>query len=244
MSQLAVDHVFQAETADSDWQKLIRLGGIILFVQLGCLLISTVVLTIVGAEPTTAQAYYTALQENRVIGLLRLDLTTLIMIALFPFVAVALFAAFRKSRPAYALLGMIAVIAGSLLALANHSAFSIIHLADLYAAAATPVEQAQYLAAGEAVIAADMWHTTAGFLAGVFMQGGFVFISFLMLRSRAFGKATAYTGMVSNGLDFIHLFVGLFAPTVAITMLYIGGVFYLFWFPLLGRDLLRLGRQS
>jgi hypothetical protein len=42
MSQLAVDHVFQAEAGESDWQKFVRLGGAVLFVQLGCLLISIV----------------------------------------------------------------------------------------------------------------------------------------------------------------------------------------------------------
>jgi hypothetical protein len=241
MSQLAVDNVFTSETASTDWQKLLRLGGAILFVQLACLLVSMVVLTIVGAEPTTAQEYFAALQENRLVGLLRLDFPTLVMIALFPMVAIALFAAFRKSRPAYGLLAMVAIIAGTLLALANHSALSILHLADGYAAAATAAERAQFLAAGEAVIAADMWHTTAGLLAGVFMQGGFAFISFVMLRSKSFGKWTAYTGILANGLDFIHLFVAFFAPALATILLLIGGVFYLFWFPLLGRDLIRLG---
>lgn len=244
MSHLAINQVYTTETARSDWQKLYRLGSVSAFVQLGCLLISMVVLTIVGAEPTTAQAYYTALEENRFIGLLRLDLTTLVMISLFPFVAVALFGAFRRSRPAYGLLAMVAIIIGTLLALANHSAMSIIHLADLYAAAATATEQTQFLAAGEAVIAADMWHTTAGLLAGVFMQGGFVFISYVMLRGKAFGKWTAYTGLLANGLDFVHIFVAFFAPALATILLAIGGIFYLFWFPLLGRDLVKLSKAD
>lgn len=244
MSQLAVNNVYTSETASTDWQKLLRLGGAILFVQLACLLISIVVLTIVGAEPTTAQDYFAALQENRLIGLLRLDFPTLVMIALFPIVAVALFAALRKSHPAYGLLAMVAITVGALLALANHSALSILHLADLHATAATVAERAQFLAAGEAVIATDMWHTTAGLLAGVFMQGGFVFISYVMLRSKAFGKYTALTGILANGLDFVHLFVAFFAPALATTLLSIGGIFYLFWFPLLGRDLIRLSNTD
>jgi hypothetical protein len=244
MSLLALDNVYASETASTDWQKLLRLGGAILFVQLACLLISMVVLTIVGAEPTTAQDYFTALQENRLIGLLRLDFPTLIMIALFPIVAMALFAAFRRSRPAYGLLAMVAIIIGVLLALANHSALSVLHLADRYAATTTAAEQAQFLAAGEAVIATDMWHTTAGFFAGVFMQGGFAFISYVMLQSKSFGKWTAYTGTLANGLDFVHLFVAFFAPTLATILISIGGVFYLLWFPLLGRDLIRLGRAD
>lgn len=244
MSELALEKVVTSYTERSDWQKVCLSGGALTFVQLGCLLTTIVVLTLVGGEPATAEAYYAALQENRLIGLLRLDFPTLLMLALFPFVAMALFAAFRKSRPAYGLLAMIAIIVGTLLGLANHSALSMIYLADLHAAAATAAEQARLLAAGEAVIATDMWHTTAGFLAGVFMQGGFVFISFVMLRNRLFSKATAYTGILSNGLDFVHLFVAFLSPALATTLLSIGGLFYLLWFPLLGRDLIRLSRAE
>ena len=62
---------------------------------------------------------------------------------------------------------------GTLLALANESAFAMMHLSDLYAAASSAAQQEQLLAAGEAVIAANMWNSTAGFLAGIFMQGWF-----------------------------------------------------------------------
>jgi hypothetical protein len=136
---------------------------------------------------------------------------------------------------------MVLILIGTLLGLANESAFSMIHLGDLHAAASSAAQQEQLLAAGEAVIAANMWNSTAGFLAGIFMQGSFVFISFVMLRGQDFSKGTAYTGILSNGLDFIHVFVALFAPALAATLLSIGGVFYLFWFVLLGRDLIRFG---
>ena len=68
---------------------------------------------------------------------------------------------------------------------------------------------------GETIIATDMWRSTAGFLAGLFMQGAFVFISVVMLSGNRFSKATAYTGILSNGLDFAHVLVGLFIPSVA-----------------------------
>jgi hypothetical protein len=242
MSQITLTHAQESETTQSDWNHLTQLGGIVAWIQLACVLVTFVVMTIVGGEPTTAAEYYDALNGG-IAGLLRLDFTTLILLALFPFVAVGIYAAFRHSRPAYALLAMVLILVGTLLGLANHSAFSMIHLSDLYAAAATSAQQEQLLAAGEAVIASDMWHSSAGFFAGIFMQGGFVFISFVMLRSPGFSKWTAYTGILSNGLDFLHVFVGLFAPGLAYTLLAIGGVFYLIWFPLLGWDLIRLGRK-
>jgi hypothetical protein len=94
-----------------------------------------------------------------------------------------------------------------------------------------------------------MWNTTAGFLAGIFMQGGFVFISWAMLttpvgRDRRFSKLTAYSGLLSNGLDLLHVFVMLFSPGLAGALLGVGGVFYLVWFPLLGRDLYRISREG
>jgi hypothetical protein len=243
MSPLTVTQAQEVETTTSDWDRLCRLGGIVAWIQLGCLLFSLVSLTLMGSEPETAEETFAVLQGERLTGLLRLDLATLLMIALFPFVAIALYAAFRKARPAYALLMLVLVRCGTLLALANHSAFSLLYLSDLHATATTAV-QTQLLAAGEAIIAGNMWNTSAGFLAGLFMQGGFAFISWVMLSSDSFSKGTAYSGLLANGLDFIHVPVMLFAPTVGTILLAIGGIFYLTWFPLLGRDLIRLGRHG
>ena len=243
MSQLTLSQTLEAESVTSDWNRLIKLGGFTLWIQLGCLLFSFITLTMFGIEPTRAEDAFSMLQADRLSGLLRLDLGTFVMIALFPFVAIAIFGAFRKSRPAYALLTLILVLIGTLLALANHSAFSIVRLSDLHAAA-NSAEQAQLLAAGEAILAGNMWHTSGGFLAGLFMQGGFAFISFIMLQSNTFSKVSAYSGFLANGLDFIHVPLMLFAPTLGSIILAIGGIFYLIWFPMLGRDLVRLSRDG
>lgn len=206
--------------------------------------------------------------------MLALDLLYLVDNLLAVPVFLALYVALRRRRPSWALLGMVLgllgvaayvaanpafdmltlsgqyataeayLLSGTLLGLANHSAFSFIVLSDQYALATTAAEQARLLAAGDALIAGDMWHSTAGFMAGVMMQGGFMWLSWLVWRTPGFHKATAVSGFVANGLDWLHLFVGLVAPAVGFTMLYIGGVFYLAWFPLLARDLWRWGRTT
>jgi hypothetical protein len=244
MSQLTAAQVRDVERTDSDWGRLCRLGGVVAWIQLGLLLLSVGIGLLIGWLPTSAEEHYSTLQNDGLAGLLRLDFATLALVALFPFVAVALYAAFRHSRQGYALLAMVLILIGTLLALSNESAFSMMYLSDLHAEASTTAQQERLLAAGEAVIASNMWNTTAGFLAGIFMQGGFVFISFVMLRGQKFSKGTAYAGILSNGLDFIHVFAALFAPALAVTLLSIGGVFYLLWFPLLGRDLIRLGKDG
>ena len=138
---------------------------------------------------------------------------------------------------------MALIFVGMILGLAPHSAFSIINLSDQFAAASSPAQQEQLLAAGQAVISSDMWNSTSGFLAGIFLQGGTVLISILILQSKKFSKATGITGILSNGFDFLHVFVALLNPTLCILLLYISGPFYLLWFPLLGRDLIKLGRR-
>jgi hypothetical protein len=246
MSQISLSRVIENEKTGSDWNNLCKLGAVAAWLQLACLLsyLAFLVFLKIEPEPSTAAGYFAMLQNEGLRGFLRLDFGTLILICLFPFVSMAIFSAFRNSRPGYAALAMLLVIMGTLLGLANHHTLSIIHLSDLHAAAADAEQQAQLLAAGEAVIAFNMWNSTAGLVAGVFMQGGFLFISFIMLRSKEFSKITAYSGILSNGLDFIHLFVAFFLPGLANTLLLIGGIFYLIWFPFLGRDLYRLGRGA
>ena len=243
MSQLALDRPFIAQVATSQWGALRRVAGWATLAQLLCLLLSAAAGIAVGMEPATAQEYFAVLQNDRLAGLLRLDFPTLLMICLFSVTSYGIYGALRRSDGAYAGLATALVYLGVVLALANHSAFSMIRLSDLHAAAMTAAAQEQLLVAGEAVIAGDMWHSTSGFLAGIFMQGGFVLVSALMLRSKAFSKGTAVSGLAANGLDFLHVFVGLALPSLATTMLWIAGVFYLAWFPLLARDLLKRGQE-
>ena len=243
MTPLALDRTPVTGAVTSQWGRLARAAGWAALVQLLCLLAGTVAGIAVGMEPATAEGYFAMLQDNRLVGLLRLDFPTLIMICLFSITAFGLYGVLRRTDDAYAGLATALVYVGMVLALANHSAFSMLRLSDLYAAATTPAAREQLVIAGQAVIAGNMWNSTAGFVAGIFMQGGFVLISAVMLRSKSFSKGTAISGLAANGLDLLHVFAGLLLPSLASTLLIVGGVFYLAWFPLLARDLLKRGRE-
>ena len=243
MSEMTREPTNPTENSESQWGKLCTTGGVVALIQLACLLVGLVVAIALGKEPATAQGYFDMFQRNRVEALLRLDFATLTLITLFPILSLGIHAAMRRTHRAYSVLAVMLMIIGSLLSLSTHSAFSMIRLSDMYAAAG-PTQQAQLLAAGEAVIASDMWHSTGGFLAGLFMQGGVAFISIIMLRGTRFRKATAITGLISNGLDWLHVLVALFAPALANVMLWVAGPVYLLWFPLLALDLLRMGREK
>jgi hypothetical protein len=72
-----------------------------------------------------------------------------------------------------------------------------------------------------------------------------VLISFVMLYSRVFSKATAYAGMLGFGMllvfEFItSFFVGLSAATMGLAM--VGGILSMAWYILIARRLFELGR--
>jgi hypothetical protein len=239
-----VEHepVADATIPDLRWKMLYRFGALAAFVQLACTVMTATVVFTLGGEPTTAEEYYTLLGDDRLTGILRLDFASLINVSLFAVASFAAIAALQKKSPVHAAFGTALVFVGVAIALATHSAFSMIHLSDQYAAAMSDAQRLQLLAAGEAVIASGWWESSGGFMAGLFLQGGSVVISIIMLRSGFFSKMTAYAGILCNGLDFVHVLLGLVLPTFAEVVLMIGGVFYLVWFPSLGRDFFKLGR--
>ena len=72
------------------------------------------------------------------------------------------------------------------------------------------------LAAGEALLAADMWHSTGAFMGAILLQSGALLVSVAMLRTRVFGRPTAWVGILTHGLDLVHVVLGPFAPGAAV----------------------------
>ncbi len=210
--------------------------------QLVCGLITMVVVFGVGPEPATVQEYFDLLQNNRLAGLIRMDFASVLSMGLYPLTLFGLYAALKRDRRASVALAVALGIAGAVLWLGRHSAFSMISLSDQYALAATELQRSQLLAAGQAVIASDMWHSTGAFMSGIFLQGATTLISFLMLQSRVFGKATAWVGILAHGIDLVHVLLIVFIPVIGQWLMIIAGPLYPIWFFMVGRRLLQLGK--
>jgi hypothetical protein len=150
-----------------------------------------------GLRPANVQEYYALYQSDRLALLLRDDFTSLLLVALYLFTIPALYIALRRIDAAATALASLFVLVAVVTCFATNSGFSMLYLSQQYAAA----PRRELLAAGEAVLAADMWHSSGAYLAGILMQGGGMFLSLVMLRSRDFAKATAYSGLLGNGLD-------------------------------------------
>jgi hypothetical protein len=233
-----------SELAPSERKRFYRIGGIAAWAQLVVTVVTIAAAFVVGGRPTGVLEFFTAYQDNLLVGMLRDDFASLVIIALYLGTAPALYLALKRVDHTVTFFATLFTLIIITVTFATHSGFSLIHLSREYAAAATPAEQSQILAAGEAVLASDLWNSTSGYMGGLLLQGGGVLIALVMLRSGDFGKVTAYAGLLANGIDLLQHVLHPFLPGVSAIILYFAGPFYLLWFPLLGRDLLRLARRT
>ena len=233
-----------AGSLDSGWSRLCRIGGAAGWLLLLYSLATIVQITILGGQPATAREAFTLLQENRILGLLRLDLPTTLAMPLYYLLFIGLFAALRRADCAYAAVSTALAFVGVTLFLAAPSAFSMLSLSDRHVAAQSELVRGQLEAAGEAVLASDLWHGTGAMLGGILLQTGAVLICAIMLRSPVFTNTIALVGIVTHGLDLAHIVLGIFLPAAGYVLMAVAGPLYLIWFPLVGRRLLQLGREG
>lgn len=228
----------------TDWSGLYRAGGIAALLLIVYALATMVQLVLLGGPPTTAAAAFSLLHNHKIIGLLRLDLPTVFVMPLYYLLFLSLLAALWRTDRANATLSTALAFVGVTLLLATPTALSMMWLSEKYAAAATEAARMQFLAAGEALLATDVWHGTGAILGGILAQSGAVLISVVMLRGGVFSKTTAYLGILMHGFDLAHIILGLFVPVLGVVFMAIAGPFYPIWLFLVGRRLLQLAAAS
>jgi len=233
---------FSASSA-FNWSLLCRAGGIAAFIFLIYCLGTLVQIAILGGPPDSVAEAFRALQQNKLLGLLRLDFATVLVLPLYYLLFFGLFAALRDTNRTHAAIGTVLVFLGVTLVLAAPTALPLMALSDKYAAATSDAMRAHFLAAGEAVLAADIWHGTGAYMGGLFVQTGAAWISVVMLRG-VFGKATAYAGIITHGLDLVHIVIAPFLPKASSVFMIIAGLGYPVWLFLVGRRLFQLGKPE
>lgn len=227
---------------DQNWRSLYKTSGAAALILFAYSLVTMIILFTIGGPPETVQQGFNMLAENRLTGLLRLDVLTIVFLPLYYPIFLGLYAALKKIDNGIMLLSVVLALAGLTLFLTTPSTFPFLVLSDKFAAATSEVERSQLLAAGEAILASDMWHSSSSVLSGVLMQAGVVMMSVVMLRSSDFPRLTAWIGIATFGLDLAHVLVGLVFPMGGNMLMWISGPLYLVWFPLVARDFFRLER--
>jgi hypothetical protein len=209
-----------------------------------------IVLVVFSPYPETAKDWFDLLQNNRLVGLLSLDILVLAGFPLCYPLYFALYGALKKVNKVHAAFATILAFAGLTILIATDKSYSIISLSKQFSAATTEVQKTLLLASGQSAL--TMGNDAGANLGGLFVEGAALILSILMLRSGIFGKVASYSGIVGHGFDLARILINLliipltdlaWVPMIGFVLLAIGGPLQLIWYALIGRTLLQLGRR-
>jgi hypothetical protein len=238
------------ETKDMEWKSIFRIGGVSALLVTAFFLIDMIALVAFSPYPETANGWFLLLQNNRIIGLLSLDIFVLAGFPLCYPLFFALYGALRQVNRIHLMLATILAFAGLAIVISTDKTYALISMSDRFAAATTDARKSQLLAAGEAILSAS--NGTGVNVASLFLEGAALIISIIMLRGGIFGRVTAYAGILGHGLDLARILINLVLvpltslalfSTIGFVLLAIGGPLQLIWYALTGRKLLQLGHR-
>jgi hypothetical protein len=225
----------------SHWKSFYKTSGMTTIILMVFFLFDTACWVSLGQYPSSAEGWFSLLQQHRSTGLLLLSLPTFFGTILYFLTFLSLFNILKKVNTAYAALATIFAFVGLSVLLATHMAYPIISLSEKYAVITTDIQRTLLLAAGEMRIQAAVTGTyTGGFLA----EAAALIFSLLMLKSDTFGRITAYLGIVGHGFDLarISMSLALIPEKYGAVLLVIGGLPQLIWLVLVGIKFLQVGR--
>ncbi len=240
------------ETVEATWRSLFRVAGFAALFAVGVAL-TDIVLTFLpaGAEQPgtmTAVDWFELFHSNWFFGLRNLGLlpNIITLVLLIP-VFLALYAAHRHARPAYALVSLALFLVGAAIYLSNNAAFPMLTLSFKYSAATNDAERLLLAAAGEAILAHGEDFTPGVFMGFLLNEVAIITISAVMLRGGVFTRTTACAG-IFGGL-FLAVFTvwatfipGLFEVSMVLAM--VGGLSSIVWYILMARTLFLLSTSS
>jgi hypothetical protein len=224
--------VADAETADSHWKNLYRVGGTAALIIVVLYLIQ-IIIFIAWPPPSTVIGWFTLFQNNWLLGLFDLDLLSLADYALMSLMFLALYVALRRTNESFMAIALALGFVGIAVYFASNTAFSMLSLSKQYAAATTDAERSMFLAAGQAMFA--IYQGTAFNVSYVLVSIAPLIISAVMLRGNVFSKATGYVGILANVLGLAY-----FLPAVGVFLSLISVVGLMIWYILIARRLLQL----
>lgn len=236
MSALKKNQNINTGSTDSRWIDLYKVGAIICMIFPVTIILAVVAYFIWPYTPGVMSVadIFASLQSDLLGGLVSLDLLMVLLMPVAALITLAMYVALKEVNESYALIALVLGLMGYTIIFAARPLVEMTYLSDQYTAATSEIAQNRYLAAGEALHA--LFNGTAWMASLVLAGISGVISALLMLRSKAFARATAYVGLVVSvgGLGFFIPAIGALLSLAAT----IGGVV---WYGLMGRDFYRLG---
>lgn len=245
----------QAGITDCDCKYLYRVGGVAALIavlvfrrNLGSELVGFKgfgIFDVPTTYPSSAIDWFTLLQNNRFVGLALLNIFDIINYALVGLIFLALSAALRKADKSAMAIATIFGFVGIAVYFASNQAFSMLSLSDQYSIATTDDRRIILLAAGEALLAVNnpgaINQGTGIYISLLLVLLAGLIISIVMLLSSIFNKATAYVGILANGLGLGSFIALALLPAIYVFFPIISAPFRVIWYILIALRLFRLG---
>ncbi len=253
-----MDQVTNAETSDSDWKSLYRIGGVAALIS-GIFFRRNIAAEIgLFSEykpPVTVSNWFVLLQSNRLLGLSYLNIFDIVNYALVSLMFLALYVVLRRTNKSYMAIATILGFLGIAVYFASNKALSMLSLSEQYAAATTDTQRTMLLAAGEAMLAINRFSSpgahpgTGGYVSLFLIAIAGMITSVVMLRSDVFNRATAYVGILASAFDLAYCIAFAFMPTVdsellAVIFIPAAGLFLMIWHIMVGWRLYQLGKDT
>ncbi len=197
-----------------------------------------------AVHPSDAAGWFTLLQDDKLLGLVLFDVVDLVNYVLVGLLFLALYGALHRANRSAMVIATASGLVGVAVYLASNQAFAMLTLSEHYAGATTDAQRATFLAAGEALLAihhpGTIYQGTGIYLSLFLVLLAGLIISLVMLRGNVFGKATAWVGIVANGVCLLHFVALAVVPALIAFPTSISAPFRVTWYVLIALRLLRL----
>ncbi|HXF35928.1 MAG TPA: hypothetical protein VNO17_01955 [Actinomycetota bacterium] len=184
----------------------------------------------------TAVDWFRLFHDNKLVGLLDLDLLLVADNVFLVPIFLALYVLLRRQSQSLMVVATALGFLGIVFFVASNPAFHLLSLSQRYAQAANAAERSTVLAAGEAMLA--MWRGTAFHTYYLLGSAAGILIGAVMLRSAVFSNLAGWMAILGNAVG-----LGLYIPTAGVYISVFSVLFLEVWYILIARRLLQLGRR-
>jgi hypothetical protein len=175
------------------WNSLYRIGAAAAIAILVLVPVQMLVF-VTTPPPETVLEWFALYQRSPLLGLLDMDVLLIVDQVLIAVMFLAMCVALRDANPSWIAVALLLAVAAFAAYLASNPAFEMLALSRQHAAATTEAERIVAIAAGETMVAS--WTGTAFSVGYVLGALAFLIVSVVMLRNDVFGRLTAWVGIV------------------------------------------------
>ena len=221
------------------WKDLYKMAGIAAIVSEVVILLGIVTYFIFPYAPgiKSTESILLLLKSNPLGGLISLDLFLFVGNLFSILLFVALYVSLKPVNESYALVALAVGLIGVVLLIPSRPLVELAALSAQYAAAPSAAAKAQYLATGDALLAA--FNGTGWFMNTLLGGISLLASSILILRGKIYSRATAIVGIITNAAV-----CGFFIPGLGTILLFLSLPGFMIWYFLLAKRFFQMGKRN